>query len=99
MDDIEFTDYNEHGIAAGTAGLAKHRQPLPSEVARGRGHGRTAELNALRGVEPKSVPVAYMPPKYGPPPGYPAEKWRSLSRSARRAILRNAARQINGMVR
>lgn len=52
-----------------------------------------------REVGIKAAPIAYTPPKYGPPPGYPAEKWRGLSRAARRAILRDAARQINRAVR
>lgn len=52
-----------------------------------------------RSVGIQAAPVLYTPPKYGPPPGYPAEKWRNLSRSARRAALRETARQINRAVR
>lgn len=37
--DAQIEQFREHGIAAGTAGLAQHRQA----VVRGRGFGRTAE--------------------------------------------------------
>lgn len=47
----------------------------------------------------RSEPVAYTPPKYGPPPGVNPQKWRAMSRSARREHLRNLARTLNHVAR
>jgi hypothetical protein len=54
-------------------------------------------IHYRRRVGVQSEPVAYTPPKYGPPPGVAAEKWRGMSRADRRAHLRAMARTINAV--
>lgn len=50
---------------------------------------------AERYIGPRSEPVSYTPPKYGPPPGYPMEKWRTMNRKQRRAILKSLTSAVN----
>ena len=52
-----------------------------------------------RPVGIQAVPTLVTPPKYGPPPGFSPEKWRTMSRANRRAELRNMARTINKVVK
>lgn len=54
---------------------------------------------APRHIGPRAEPVAYTPPKYGPPPGVNPVKWRAMSRGARRAHLRDLARTLNKVAR
>lgn len=48
-----------------------------------------------REVGPQAATVAYTPPKYGPPPGFPAAKWRTMNRAERREQLKSVARTVN----
>lgn len=103
----ELDEFNEHAIPAGTAGLAKHRQPLPVEQEDqhlnadgdvcdcGEQPPQPGLVHYRRRVGAHSERVAYTPPKYGPPPGFSAEKWRSMSRKARRDTLKAMTRAIN----
>jgi hypothetical protein len=54
---------------------------------------------AEREVGVQAAPVTYTPPKYGPPPGVNPVKWKAMSRSARRAHLRELARTLNKVAR
>jgi len=54
---------------------------------------------AARLIGVQAVPVAYMPPKYGPPPGVSAEKWRTMNRAQRRDQLKAIAKSINAVAR
>lgn len=50
-----------------------------------------------REVGIRAAPVAYTPPKYGPPPGVSAEKWRTMNRAQRRDQLKAIAKSINAV--
>lgn len=52
-----------------------------------------------RPVGPQAVPTLVTPPKYGPPPGFPAEKWRTMNRAQRREQLKSVARAVNQVVK
>jgi hypothetical protein len=56
-------------------------------------------IHYRRSVGVKAAPVAYTPPKYGPPPGFPAEKWRTMNRAQRREQLKSVARAVNQVVK
>lgn len=103
-------EFNEHAIASGTAGLAKHRQPLPDVQQHLNSDGEPCDCGETppqpglihyvqaeqyREVGPQAVPTLVSPPKYGPPPGFSAEKWRGMNRAERRAQLKAVAHTIN----
>ena len=46
-----------------------------------------------------SVSTLDTPPKYGPPPGYSAEKWRGMNRAERRAALKSLVSATNRVAR
>lgn len=52
-----------------------------------------------RSVGTQAEPVAYTPPKYGPPPGMNPEKWRTMNRKQRRDRLKAIAKSINTVAR
>jgi hypothetical protein len=54
-----------------------------------------AQAEHYREIGPQAAPVAYTPPKYGPPPGFPAAKWRTMNRAQRRKQLKAVAHTVN----
>ena len=57
------------------------------------------EPEQARAVGVQAAPVAYTPPKYGPPPGVSAEKWRTMNRAQRRDQLKAIAKSVNAVAR
>lgn len=52
-----------------------------------------------REVGIQSVPTLVTPPKYGPPSGFSAEKWRGMNRAQRREQLKAVAHAVNQVVK
>jgi hypothetical protein len=91
---------DDRGCCTACEGTGTVETGYPCEDCYATGHCHPDDEKGCDGYEPRpvgiqSVPTLVTPPKYGPPPGFSAEKWRGMNRAERREQLKAVAHTIN----